>query len=95
MWDNVTVLIEHTSGTPHHDGTPLENSGTPWGVQYTRLTSTALGHGLCVNPSLSVSGLLLERSPFPTRLFLIITCKIYVISIKTTKNSFAYITPNA
>ena len=42
MWDNVTVLIEHTSGTPHHCGTPLENSGTPWGVQYTRLTSTGL-----------------------------------------------------
>jgi len=27
---------------PHHSGTPLENSGTPWGVQYTRLTSTGL-----------------------------------------------------
>ena len=29
--------------TPHHSGTPLENSGTPWGVRYTRLTSTGLG----------------------------------------------------
>jgi len=28
--------------TPHHGGTPLENSGTPWGVQYTLLTSTGL-----------------------------------------------------
>ena len=28
--------------TPHHSGTPLENSGTPWGVRYTRLTSTGL-----------------------------------------------------
>ena len=28
--------------TPHRGGTPLENSGTPWGVQYTRLTSTGL-----------------------------------------------------
>ena len=45
MWDNVTVLIEYTSGypcTPHHGSTPLQNSGTPWGVQYTRLTSTGL-----------------------------------------------------
>ena len=39
---NVIVLQEHTPGTPHHSGTPLENSGTPWGVRYTRLTSTAL-----------------------------------------------------
>jgi len=38
----VTVLKEHTSGTPHEAGTPLENSGTPWGVRYTRLTSTGL-----------------------------------------------------
>ena len=29
MWDNVTVLEEHTSGTPHQAGTPLENSGAP------------------------------------------------------------------
>ena len=35
MWDNVTVLEEHTSGTPHQ-------VGTPWGVRYTRLTSTAI-----------------------------------------------------
>ena len=28
--------------TSHHGGTLLENSGTPWGVRYTRLTSTAL-----------------------------------------------------
>jgi len=42
MWDNVTVLEEHTSGTPHKVGTPLENSGTPWDVRYTRLTSTVL-----------------------------------------------------
>jgi len=26
--------------TPHQVGTPLENSGTTWGVRYTRLTST-------------------------------------------------------
>jgi len=32
MWDNVTVLEEHTSDTPH-------KVGTPWGVRYTRLTS--------------------------------------------------------
>ena len=32
---NVIVLQEHTPGTPHH-------GGTPWGVQYTQLTSTAL-----------------------------------------------------
>ena len=30
--------------TPHEVGTPLENSGTPWGVRYTRLTSNALKH---------------------------------------------------
>jgi len=30
--------------TPHEAGTPLENSGTPWGVRYTRLTSTALSY---------------------------------------------------
>jgi len=36
MWDNVTVLEKHTSGTP------LEITGTPWGVRYTRLTSTGL-----------------------------------------------------
>ena len=30
--------------TPHHGGTPLQNSGTPWDVRYTRLTSTALRH---------------------------------------------------
>jgi len=28
--------------TPHHGRTPLENSGTSWGVRYTLLTSTAL-----------------------------------------------------
>jgi len=28
--------------TPHQFGTALENSGTPWGVRYTRLTSTDL-----------------------------------------------------
>ena len=28
--------------TPRHSGTPLENSGTPWSVRYTRLTSTDL-----------------------------------------------------
>ena len=28
--------------TPHHGGTPLENSGTLWGVRHTRLTSTTL-----------------------------------------------------
>jgi len=39
---NVTVLQEHTPGTPHHNGTPLDTSGTPWGVRYTRLTSTDL-----------------------------------------------------
>ena len=51
MWDDVTVLKEHTSGTPllhpctpHHGGTPLENFGTPWGVRYNRLTSTELRH---------------------------------------------------
>ena len=38
----VIVLQEHTPGTPHHSGTPLENSGTPWGVRYSRLTSTDL-----------------------------------------------------
>jgi len=38
----VIVLQEHTPGTPHHGGTLLENSGTPWGVQYTQLTSTGL-----------------------------------------------------
>jgi len=42
MWNNVTVLEEHISGTPHQVATPLENSGTPWGVRYTRLTSTAV-----------------------------------------------------
>ena len=42
MWNNLTALEEHTSGTPHHGDTPLENSGTPQGVRYTRLTSTAL-----------------------------------------------------
>jgi len=42
MWNNVTVLEEHISGTPHQVGTPLENSGTPWGVRYTRLTCTGL-----------------------------------------------------
>jgi len=39
---NVIVLHVHTPGTPHHCGTPLENSGTPWGVRYTRLISTAV-----------------------------------------------------
>jgi len=29
--------------TPHQVGTPLENSGTPSGVRYTRLTSTGVG----------------------------------------------------
>jgi len=33
MRDNVIVLEEHPARTPHHGGTPLENSGTPWGVQ--------------------------------------------------------------
>jgi len=33
--------------TPHHSGTPQENSGTPWGVRYTRLTSTALVRRAC------------------------------------------------
>ena len=28
--------------TPHPRCTPLENPGTPWGVRYTRLTSTGL-----------------------------------------------------
>jgi len=28
--------------TPHLGGTPLENPGTPWGVRYTRLTSTVV-----------------------------------------------------
>ena len=28
--------------TPHQVGTPLGNSGTPWGVRYTRLTSTVI-----------------------------------------------------
>jgi len=37
MWDNVTVLQEHTSGTPHQ-----VFFGTPCGVQYTWLTSTAI-----------------------------------------------------
>ena len=41
---NVIVLQEHTPGTPHHSGTPLENSGTPWGVRYIRLTSTDLNY---------------------------------------------------
>jgi len=36
MWDNVTNFQEYTSGTP------LENSGTPWGVRYARLTSTGV-----------------------------------------------------
>ena len=36
MLENVTVPEEDTSGTP------LENSGTPWGVRYTRLTSTVI-----------------------------------------------------
>ena len=27
----------------HHDSTDLKNSGTPWGVRHTRLTSTGLG----------------------------------------------------
>jgi len=40
MWDNVTVLEEHTPGTPHEVVTPLENSGTPWVARYIRLTST-------------------------------------------------------
>jgi len=35
MSDNVTDLEEHTSGTPNHGCAPLENSGTPWGIQYT------------------------------------------------------------
>jgi len=39
MWDSVTVLEEHTSDTSHQAGTPLKNSGTPWGVRYTRVTS--------------------------------------------------------
>jgi len=30
--------------TPHLRGTPLENPGTPWGVRYTRLTSTGINH---------------------------------------------------
>jgi len=45
MWNNVTVLEEHTSGTPLYTPSSwytLENSGTPWGVSYTRLTSTGL-----------------------------------------------------
>jgi len=42
MRDNVIVLQDYTSGTPHHGGTPLENSGTPWGVRYTWLTNTGL-----------------------------------------------------
>ena len=32
--------------TPHLGGTPLEISGTPWGVRFTRLTSTGLRLGL-------------------------------------------------
>ena len=30
--------------TPYYSGTPFENFGTPLGVQYTRLKSTALDH---------------------------------------------------
>jgi len=52
MWDNVTVLKEHTSGTTHHGGTPLENFGTPWGVRYTRLTSTDLNNRIDVHHQL-------------------------------------------
>ena len=33
--------------THHHSGTPLENSDTPWGVRYARLTSTDLEQTLC------------------------------------------------
>jgi len=36
----MTVLEEHTFGTP------LGNYGTPWGVRYTRFTSTVLEHHL-------------------------------------------------
>ena len=53
----VTVLKEHTSGTP------LENSGTPWGVRYTRLTSTDL------NPEIDcrdTQGALEINTGFPT-----------------------------
>jgi len=32
---------------PHLVGTPLGNSGTHWGVRYTRLTSTALQNRRC------------------------------------------------
>jgi len=35
--------------TPQLGGTPLKNSGTPWGVRCTRLTSTALCHKPMVN----------------------------------------------
>ena len=36
------VLQNEVSGTPHPSDTPLKNSGTPLGVQYTQLTSTVL-----------------------------------------------------
>ena len=45
MWDNVTVLEEHISGTPLHTPSSWYTPGkfwTPWGVRYTRLTSTGL-----------------------------------------------------
>ena len=38
--------------TPRLGGTPLENPGTPWGVQYTRLTSTALK---CISSSINAT----------------------------------------
>ena len=43
MWNSWLILksthLVHLC-TPHQVGTPLENSGTPWGLRYTRLTST-------------------------------------------------------
>ena len=42
MWNNVSVLEDHICDTSRQVGTPLENSGTPWGVRYTRLTSTEI-----------------------------------------------------
>jgi len=38
--------------TPHQVGTPLGNSGAPWGVRYTWLTSTALDESISCRFSL-------------------------------------------
>ena len=56
--------------TPHHSGKPLKNFGTPYGVRYTRLASTALNR--CFSIKLSHINLKGANQRY-AKLFLILT----------------------